>query len=91
MTDKILTQHPQGKRGVNIDRAKYDAVRDAIMEALGGGELTHRELLAGVEQALEGSFDGSIGWYMETVKLDLEARGLIARDDAKPQRYRLLA
>jgi len=25
--DKILTKHPEGKRGVNISRAKYDAIR----------------------------------------------------------------
>jgi hypothetical protein len=30
-----------------------------------------------VSQTLEGKFEGSIGWYYTTVKLDLEARGVI--------------
>ena len=34
-------------------------------------------------------FYGSIAWYAETVKLDLEARKLIERTSSKPQKYRL--
>ena len=32
-----------------------------------------------MERKLEGKFDGSIPWYMEGTKLDLEARGIIER------------
>jgi hypothetical protein len=39
-----------------------------------GDELTHAQLYACVEQKVSGTFQGSIAWYAETVKLDLEAR-----------------
>lgn len=92
MSDKILTQHPEGKHGVNIDRTKYDQVRSAILDALAGpGELTFQELNEAVGRRLEGRFDGSIGWYFTTVKLDLEARGEIERlPGSRPQRIRRL-
>jgi len=32
-----------------------------------------------VNRALKGKFDGSIPWYMESTKLDLEARNVIER------------
>ena len=35
MTDeKILTKHPSGKTGRNIDREKYDTLKKAILWAL---------------------------------------------------------
>ncbi len=77
---KTLTLHPQGKNGVNIATAKYEQVRDAILASLSAsGPVTHAEFLKDVQVRLEG-FDGSINWYVETVKLDLEARDLITHD-----------
>ncbi len=87
--EKILTKHPQGKSGKNIDKKKYDAMSRAIGSVLRGKELTHTELMARVDEKLEGKFDGNIGWYAETVKLDLEARRVIERTASRPQRYRL--
>lgn len=88
--DKILTLHPQGKRGVHIDKDKYEVVRAAILKALKGrGELTHTELFQAVESLLPPGFMGSAMWYFETTKLDLEARHLIERlADTSPHRYR---
>jgi hypothetical protein len=40
-------------------------------------------------QRVKDSFVGGVQWYGETVKLDLEARGIIERIGAKPERYRL--
>ena len=34
MSDRIMTLHPGGKKGVNIDRSKYDTVRQAIETVL---------------------------------------------------------
>jgi hypothetical protein len=90
--EKIMTLHPDpGKQGVRIDRAKYDQVAEAIQDALREhGELTFMELVQVVEAKLQAQFSGSISWYVITVKLDLEARGKIARaPKAKPQRVRL--
>lgn len=91
MEEKVLTRHPQGKQGVNISRAKYAVVRSAVLGCLRGGrELTHPELNRCVIAELDGKFDGSVSWYMECLKLDLEARRVIERTETNPQRYRLV-
>ncbi len=86
---EILTRHPQGKRGVKIDEQKYEMHKKAILSALKKKELTRTELLDRLDRSLEGKFVGSVHWYGETVKLDLEARKLIERTSSKPQKYRL--
>ena len=86
---KILTKHPLGKSGRNIDRNKYDTLKKAIVSALRKDELTHTELFSRLNKSLEGKFSGNISWYGETVKLDLEVKKIIERTASKPQRYRL--
>ena len=88
--EKILTKHPQGKTGRSISRQSYDTLKTSILAALGKKELTHTELFEYLNKNLKGKFDGNISWYGETVKLDLEARKIIARDNSKPPRYRAL-
>jgi hypothetical protein len=85
---KILTKHPQGKKGRNIAKESYDAVKAAILSILKEKELTHAELFVELNRKLKG-FKGNIHWYGETVKLDLEARKLIQRTESRPQKYRL--
>ena len=87
--EKILTKHPLGKTGRNIDRNKYETVKKAILSALRKNELTHTELFSGLNKSLKGKFAGNISWYGETVKLDLEARKMIERTSSNPQKYRL--
>lgn len=93
MDERIQTLHPSAdKRGVNISKAKYEQVREAILEALAGGvELTFTELDRAVAERLAGQFDGSISWYTVSVKLDLEARAIVERTPGRPQRLRLTA
>ncbi|TMK43454.1 MAG: hypothetical protein E6G55_12375 [Actinobacteria bacterium] len=79
MDEKILTLHPQGKKGVRIDRSKYDAMKKTLLQTLATRPLTHDELTNAVVKALKGKFQGSIPWYMEATKLDLEARKVIER------------
>ncbi len=86
---KILTLHPQGKSGRNIDVGKYDLLKDAILSTLKGKELTHNELFHELRAKLKAGFEGNLDWYAETLKLDLEARNLIDRTASKPQRYKL--
>ena len=92
MEERIMTLHPQGKSGVNISKKKYDTVRATIQDSLRTQpDMTFKELTEEVRQRLEGSFEGSISWYVTTVKLDLEARGIIERiPNRTPQRLRLV-
>jgi len=83
MEEKILTLHPQGKKGVRIDKAKYETMRKTILDVLSKAALTHNDLASAVEKKLKGKFEGSIPWYMEGTKLDLEARGIIERVPAE--------
>ena len=87
--EKILTKHPLGKSGKNISRQKYETLKQAIVSALRGKELTHTELFDRLTKSLKGRFSGNLSWYGETVKLDLEARKIIERTSAKPQKYRV--
>ena len=78
--EKILTLHPQGKKGVNILKRRYDQICNFILDKLKKrGEITFQELNDLAVKELSGSFDGKVTWYMVTVKLDLEAREIIER------------
>jgi len=90
--ERIQTLHPDpAKNGVRISRRKYDQVSKAIQTILARNtEMTFGELMEAVQRELRGSFQGSISWYYTTVKLDLEARGVIVRLPGNgPQRLRL--
>jgi hypothetical protein len=79
--ERILTLHPEGKKGVNIEKEKYAMVREAIIGVLKEEEtVTFNGLMKGVLARLRGRFRGSIGWYVTTVKLDMEARKHILCD-----------
>ena len=92
MVEKILTKHPEGKAGVNISRAKYEAIKTAVTQSFDAhGAMTYTELAQDVRQRLGDSFEGSIRWHVEVVKLDLEARGIIERvPKTRPQKLRLM-
>jgi len=78
--DKIMTLHPQGKKGVNILRRRYDTIKDFIIETIGKHkEISYEDLNDLAVEKLTESFDGKVVWYIVTVKLDLEARGVIER------------
>ena len=91
MKDTIRTLHPAKKQGVNISKEKYDIIRKAIMSTLHKQkEMSFMSLSRAVEKEVKGSFDGSVTWYVATVKLDLEARGEIKRvQNSRPQLVRL--
>jgi hypothetical protein len=90
--EKILTLHPEeDKQGVNISRSKYDMIRQAILDAIRSqGTISFKGLVSLVEYNLRNRFEGSIPWYVTTVKLDMEARGEIERiPDSGEQKIRL--
>ena len=79
MSEKILTLNLDGKNGVNIDKAKYDSIKSAVLNAIDKeGEILFKDLSPAVESQLP-DFEGSISWYVISVKLDLEVRGIIER------------
>jgi len=48
------------------------------------------DLSRAVEKQVNGTFEGSVMWYVTTVKLDLEAQGEIKRvQNSRPQLVRL--
>ena len=82
---KILTWHPSGKSGVYMARKDYDRISNFILTVLKRNELTINDLLdlAGIQLAQHIT---NVSWYILTVKLDLEARGLIGTV-SKPAPY----
>ncbi len=87
MKDMIRTLHPEKKQGVNISKEKYEIIRKAILSTLRTQkEISFMNLSRAVEKEVNGTFDGSVMWYVTTVKLDLEARGEIKRvPHSRPQ------
>ena len=88
---KTLNPDPE-KSGTRISRAKYEAVRRAILKVVpaAGDGLPFKELPSRVRNELpkrDLATLGSVSWYTTTVKLDLEARGELKRvPGARPQR-----
>ncbi len=69
--EKILTLHPQGKQGVNILKRRYDIIKDFILETIKGHkEITYQDLNELAVKKLTNTFDGKVGWYIVSVKLD---------------------
>lgn len=78
--EKIMTLHPQGKVGVNILKRRYDFIKNFIVDTVTESEtITFEKLSDKAVEELTSSFDGKVLWYIVTVKLDLEARGVIER------------
>ena len=91
MKDTIRTLHPEKKQGVKISKEKYEIIRKAILCVLQAEkEITFMNLSRAVEKEVSGNFEGSVTWYVTTVKLDLEARGQIKRvTNSRPQVVKL--
>ena len=76
-----------------VDAAMYDAMRQAFLKILPATSpgLTVAEIQQAVLPHLpEDLFPGGAkaGWWMKAVQLDLEAKGLIAREKPSPLRLR---
>jgi len=92
MKDMIRTLHPEKKQGVNISKEKYEIIRKAILMILRTQkEISFMNLSRAVEKEVNGTFEGSVNWYVTTVKLDLEARGTVKRvPNSRPQLIKLV-
>ncbi len=84
LDDKVFCEHPDpAKVGTDIDEPKYRAMRKALLRHIPKrkGGVPFKGMREAVKPLLPGAvFRGaSISWYVTTVKLDLEAKGLIER------------
>ncbi|MBO6637209.1 MAG: hypothetical protein JJ920_04665 [Roseitalea sp.] len=78
-------------RTERVDRAKYQAMREALLAVLPdvAPGLTVAEAKAKLVPLLPADrFPGGAkaGWWLKAVQLDLEAKGMIARANTKPLR-----
>lgn len=82
--DRIMLKNPNtGRDDLRIRRSMYEPVREAVLDAVeDAGELAFADLRAEVERRTPAGMwdEASVGWYTTAVKLDLEARGLLARE-----------
>lgn len=78
--ERIMTLHPNGKKGVNILKRRYDIIKDFILKTIEKNcETTYETIAEKAVDELTMTFDGKVVWYIVSVKLDLEARGIIER------------
>ena len=82
--ERVQTLHPDPKKqGPRISKTMYDAVRRAILDAVPDAfpGLAFSDLYGEVEKRVPDQLfeNASASWYTVTVKLDLEARGLVER------------
>lgn len=80
-------------RVTRVDAAMYEAMRRAFLKVLPKTSpgLTAEEIQDSVLAHLPGDlFPGGAkaGWWMKAVQLDLEAKGLVAREKTRPLRWR---
>ncbi|MEM1303168.1 MAG: hypothetical protein AAGH17_11320 [Pseudomonadota bacterium] len=78
-----------------VDAAKYTAMRTAYLSTLtkdapGMTAAEAKEALLAVLDADLFPGGAKSGWWMKTVQLDLEAKGLVERAATKPLRFRKL-
>jgi hypothetical protein len=95
--DRVIVEsilHP-GRTG-SVDAAMYNAVRCAVLEVLPDTApgLTLDEARAAILPRLpQDLFPGGAksGWWFKTVQMDLEAKGVIAREKVTPLRIHRVA
>jgi hypothetical protein len=93
---KVLMENPNSPdRPIRVDADKYQAMRDALLAVLPATApgLTVAEAKARLLPLLpETLFPGGdkAGWWLKGVQLDLEAKGLITRQNSKPLRLHRL-
>lgn len=92
MEQKIQLRHPQGKKAVSISKDKYELLKTETVSYLAEHpDGTFSDISKTIIQNFKDrkiKFDGSLNWYLEWVKLDLEAQGIIKRiPKSTPQKY----
>ncbi|MDD7970998.1 DUF6958 family protein [Roseinatronobacter alkalisoli] len=94
-SDKIEVENIMSPgRVYRVNRAKYEAMRAALLSVLpkAAPGLTVAEAKMALLPLLpEALFPGGdkAGWWLKAAQLDLEAKGIIARENTKPLRLHL--
>ena len=85
MSETIQTINPDpNKKGVNISKQKYDVIHSAICTCLkSAGVASLASIMNAVKEEVGDNFEGSVGWYVTTVKLDMEGKGELVCDRSK--------
>lgn len=93
MSDKVAVENinTPGKT-TNVDKAKYMAMKNAMLATLPKASpgMTAKEAKEAAKPHLpEDLFPGGAtsGWWQKCVQLDLEAKGVVVREDTKPLRF----
>lgn len=76
----------------NVDASKYTAMKSALLSVLPASEpgMNQREMMDAVLPHLPESLfprGSTSGWWVKTVQLDLEAKGVVIRENSKPLRW----
>ena len=93
MSEKIAVENINTPgRVTNVDKAKYIAMKDAMLATLpkAAPGMTAKESKEAAKAHLpEKLFPGGAtsGWWQKCVQLDLEAKGVVIREDTKPLRF----
>lgn len=93
MSDKIAVENINTPgRITNVDKDKYVAMRDAMLATLpkAAPGFTAQEAKEAAKALLPQTlFPGGAtsGWWQKCVQLDLEAKGVVIREDTKPLRF----
>ena len=88
--EMIQTLHPdKTKTNKRISLEKYEFIKKHLLAVLKKTELTHTDLMEALYQRVKDDFEGGVQWYGETVKLDLEARGVLERTGKNPAKYKI--
>ena len=80
------TENITGKSGSNVNPEKYHLIREAMLDITPteGEGLTLDEMVTLIEPKMPKElFPNGVTWYTVTVKLDLEAKGLVERQPNK--------
>jgi len=81
ITRKIIATHPKTRNEKKFDATIYEPFKEAIIQSLRRSKgKTFTELTDNVVKIIKKKmpgFKGSISWYTISIRLDLEARGIV--------------
>jgi len=92
--EKILLKHPEGKKAISMDKAKYNNLKTSFIECLNiRKSASFDELLSDVATDLQNKgikIQGILQWNLFWVTLDLEANNALKKDKkVSPYMYSL--